>query len=630
MAVFVIPYTVPGNYTYPTDKILVSGGIVTIKEDLSNVYARWHLNEISGTNIPDSSGNGRNGSTVAMEDGDWVAGKLNNCLRFNEGSGKNEYIVFGDIAEFDVTDSFSFEFWIKVLNWPYSHIRICRKYDNAISRGYSISIESDRVDVTFDDLPSGKSLEVRSYTPITLDAWHHIVVTYNGSSQANGVEVYVDGEQKAKSVLSDTLLGASIINSSQLAFGQSGNYYHLNGYLDEVVVYDRVITLAEVGYRYNTGIGREKSFLFSDKPTIYKTNGDSDVAILAFTNFLETMGPDNEGFATYQLSSDGVTWQYWNGAGWVTAGANDYNSAAIIAANIAAFACCVQSIYIKAFLISNGAQVVDLDENRIEYDPIGMYCTVQDLRDEGITVSMLSDANALRKINVASKYIERVTGRWFEPRTRTFYLDGDGNSTLRVGHPIIEITGIATITGRGASLDEDDIELDEVRIYNRHLTQGLTRPDDRARPRIEFPQLTDPWARRDVHDGFWRAIRQWRAGRVNVKVEGVFGYTDLQPGDQVGETSAGSQVPLSYGSTPALIAEVCKALVVRDLGQMGRPADREDWANRYRIEMEKTGDQQYKMTSLDKLGLSGAWTGDPYIDGILAMFVATRSQVEAV
>ena len=59
MAVKSYPYDVSGDYTYNSSKIEVSGGLASLKEDLTNVYARWHLNEATGATVLDSSGNGR-------------------------------------------------------------------------------------------------------------------------------------------------------------------------------------------------------------------------------------------------------------------------------------------------------------------------------------------------------------------------------------------------------------------------------------------------------------------------------------------------------------------------------------------------------------------------------------------
>jgi len=106
-------FTTPANYTYDANKIEITGGVAKLKGTPVVPYAWYHLNESSGSLASDSSGNGRNGTLMNMEDIDWVAGKLNNCLVFD---GVNEYVSCGDIADFERTDTFSLEAWVKTTN----------------------------------------------------------------------------------------------------------------------------------------------------------------------------------------------------------------------------------------------------------------------------------------------------------------------------------------------------------------------------------------------------------------------------------------------------------------------------------------------------------------------------------
>ena len=48
-----------------------------------------------------------------------------------------------------------------------------------------------------------------------------------------------------------------------------------------------------------------------------------------------------------------------------------------------------------------------------------MYASVDDLRAEGVTDAVATDARLGALIGLASRYIERVTGRFFEPRGLT-------------------------------------------------------------------------------------------------------------------------------------------------------------------------------------------------------------------
>jgi len=103
------------------------------------------------------------------------------------------------------------------------------------------------------------------------------------------------------------------------------------------------------------------------KPTIYKTDGDSIANIEEWITFTETLGLGNEGSVVYQLSEDAVTWKYWNGSIWTTAGITDYNSATVVNNNINDFPADTDKIYVKVFFLSNGLQQVELDLNEVGY-----------------------------------------------------------------------------------------------------------------------------------------------------------------------------------------------------------------------------------------------------------------------
>jgi len=108
------------------------------------------------------------------------------------------------------------------------------------------------------------------------------------------------------------------------------------------------------------------------------------------------------------------------------------------------------------------------------------YCSVQDLRDEGVPASVADDARLQTIIARASKMVDLYTGQWFEPRTLTLTLNGRNSPTIFLGSPIISVSSLR--------VDELDLLSDEYVIYNRHLTEQLLSPDDRENPRIELEQ----------------------------------------------------------------------------------------------------------------------------------------------
>jgi hypothetical protein len=224
------------------------------------------------------------------------------------------------------------------------------------------------------------------------------------------------------------------------------------------------------------------------------------------------------------------------------------------------------------------------------------YCFVADLRAEGVTEEQATDEQLLAIIARASRFIDKCTSRVFEPQTRTYKLDGTGGSILFFDLPIIAIDAVLE---NGAP-----VTATEFAIYNRHLSQGLTRPDDRDNPKIEFSvDASYAWVRSAI------TTRKWRRGSQNIQVSGVFGYTDPDP-------------PSTTGKTPDLIRRCCVMLAFRDVGKLSDPDGRFATRERYRIAEERTRDQSYRLgpgrTDSAAQGRGPTpWTGDPDVDLIL-------------
>ncbi|MCG8416638.1 MAG: hypothetical protein MJE77_01690 [Proteobacteria bacterium] len=226
------------------------------------------------------------------------------------------------------------------------------------------------------------------------------------------------------------------------------------------------------------------------------------------------------------------------------------------------------------------------------------YCRIQEIRDEGVSVTAASDERLARLIALSSRYIEAVTDRFFEPRALTIHVDGRDSHDLLLETPIVAVAQLEIVEqGLLGSPFTGRVSPSNYRVYNRHLTQGLVKPDDRENPKISF--LRDALVSRPLLG----LTQFFPRGTQNIRVTGVFGYTD--PGEN------------PAGETPVLIREVCKRLVLRQLPALTDASAREDSEKRYRLIEEKSRFQSYK---LGPLQLAGALTGDPEIDNILIQF----------
>lgn len=237
-------------------------------------------------------------------------------------------------------------------------------------------------------------------------------------------------------------------------------------------------------------------------------------------------------------------------------------------------------------------------------DPALSYCLVQDLRDEGLTDTVkFTDAWVQRRIYLASRMIDAATKRHFYPKAMTLKVDGRGGPMVLLNDPIIAVSAVEFDTTPYLP-SATPVDMDLIRVYNRHLTQNLESPDDRANPKIELFHPADSLTHYDSGSLLWTRL-VFPRGQQNVTITGFFGFTEYD----------GS----AKGRTPELIKHACKLLVFREIDKMARTGARFDRQNRSRITSERTRDQAY---TLGPSALTaGLLTGDPEIDSILAMFV---------
>lgn len=237
-----------------------TGNMLIGEQDLGeavSVHGHWHLNELTGSSFMDSSGNGYNGTCVGMLDSDWVSGKLNNGLEFNP---TGNYATLGAAGDFERTDAFSVEFWFK--RDPADTVGyILSKMVPNIGWGVYIAAGKLTFRLFHDWSNDGWTVQADSFTLNT--DWHHVIVTYDGSSNQTGVEFHVDGVKETVYSFPVSYNGGVVIGTIKNAqalqlCGRTGLTTNLGMIADEVVIYDEVIDQLYIDYRYNSGVGREE------------------------------------------------------------------------------------------------------------------------------------------------------------------------------------------------------------------------------------------------------------------------------------------------------------------------------------------------------------------------------------
>jgi hypothetical protein len=154
------------------------------------------------------------------------------------------WIDAGQLGDFDTGDSFSYGCWIK----PKGNANgapITKMNDRNAYRGYDMLFGNGRLSVHIVSTWPSNAIKVNTKGTLKKDAWQHVFVTYDGSSKAAGVKIYFDGKPQEWTVEQDRL-SATIRTKSPFHIGRRNPGGPFNGLIDDVRVYDRSLTEAEV------------------------------------------------------------------------------------------------------------------------------------------------------------------------------------------------------------------------------------------------------------------------------------------------------------------------------------------------------------------------------------------------
>lgn len=218
----------------------------------------WSFSETTGTVIADSKGT----NDATMNVGSHNSGGKNGYCWYNINISYANPLNLGNVLNFDTTDTFSINCWVKRRNASQFHILISKMNPNAPYNGWGFKIRNTGY-LEFElfnsfTVPYHYSYSItNASTANNTTVWYMCTVTYDGSGTAGGSKLYLNGTLQTQEVTTDTMSTAySIAQSYNCNLGgQQQANQTLKGYLDEAAVWDRVITQDDVTALYNAGAG---------------------------------------------------------------------------------------------------------------------------------------------------------------------------------------------------------------------------------------------------------------------------------------------------------------------------------------------------------------------------------------
>ena len=194
--------------------------------------------------------------------------------------GSSQYIDLGNISSlnFERTDAFSISAWVKRVGSGTTQFIFSKATNSSPYTGYSIYINpSNQIASNINILYSSNHLSVNGNSTLNT-SWNHVCVTYDGSSNASGIKLYVNGSEETTSSTGQASITGTLSNSHPVNIGaRNSSDLFFEGQLDGVSIFNYALSASQVTTLYgssSTGIGNPMSL--SPKPVAYYPLGDQD------------------------------------------------------------------------------------------------------------------------------------------------------------------------------------------------------------------------------------------------------------------------------------------------------------------------------------------------------------------
>lgn len=167
--------------------------------------------------------------------------------------GKTEFESdFDPGLEFD--KPFTFAAWVKP-NGNSTGALLSKMDTKASYRGWDFWLQGRAIGTHIVNTWPKNALKVVSNEKIPDKKWSHVTVSYDGSRRPEGVKIYLNGKL-AKNKVEQKSLKATIETKAPFRIGSRGGNAHVKADLDDLRIYDRVLSPTEMSRLGNNQLGK--------------------------------------------------------------------------------------------------------------------------------------------------------------------------------------------------------------------------------------------------------------------------------------------------------------------------------------------------------------------------------------
>jgi hypothetical protein len=184
-----------------------------------------------------------------------------------EFDGNTDYVTMGDVLDManDGTDAFTISCWFKTTDTA-TQMLIAKQRNASPYNGYNLYLSSNRIRFTLGTLSGSAYIQGQTglIGTITDGKWHHLALTYDGSQDISGFNLYYDNANITIITLSNNT-PTDVSSSAEFMLGARGttsSYGVLyDGILDEVAYFNSELSASDISTIYGTGTPSDLSSL---------------------------------------------------------------------------------------------------------------------------------------------------------------------------------------------------------------------------------------------------------------------------------------------------------------------------------------------------------------------------------
>ena len=212
----------------------------------------WKFDAGTGTSAADS-GTGANTGTL-QGSATWGTGNVGAYALSTDGAGGN-YVTVGDPGSGNLdfgTSSFSFSLWFKTSDNTSVALLLNKRFSGSCGSGdegyYFIMASGGQFFASICGTATGAMDTDKTWTGKSDGAWHHAVVIVDRGN--NLLKLYGDNVLIGSNT--DITGAGTVSNTTGLSIaGDAFGTAIFNGLIDDVRIYNRVVTVAEIAAMYN-------------------------------------------------------------------------------------------------------------------------------------------------------------------------------------------------------------------------------------------------------------------------------------------------------------------------------------------------------------------------------------------